>query len=230
MTLLKLENLTKVYSRGQREFNAVDHVDFSMEEGDFTIIIGKSGSGKSTLINMLVGLIEPSSGEVIFEDTSFWKQDDATRSKLRNQKIGFLPQGISALPNLTVLENILLAYFIYNKEGDAYGRAMAYLKMFSIEHLANEYPKNLSGGELRRMLLARAMINRPKLLVVDEPTGDLDQIHTKDVMDIFKKLHEEGVSILMISHELDTLSYADHVYTMKSGHLSKGNTLLSNVE
>lgn len=210
--VLETKNLKKVYSRGSREFNAVSETNFAMNEGDFTMIIGRSGSGKSTFINMLVGLVEPTGGDVYLDGESVWSQDDNVRSRLRNQKIGFLPQGISALPNLTVIENILIAYYIFNKEGDAYGRAMAYLDAFNIKHLANEYPKNLSGGELRRMLLARAMINNPKLLIVDEPTSDLDKIHTKQVLEQFKQLNQKGVSILMVTHEMDTLDYADHIY------------------
>ncbi len=212
MMLLKTDVLTKSYERGSRTFQAVDHISFSMEEGDFTMIIGKSGSGKSTFINMLVGLVEPTSGSIEFDGMNMWEESDDVRSKVRNQKIGFLPQGISALPHLTVLENVMITYYLHKSEGDAYGRAMAYLDLFGIQHLANEYPRNLSGGELRRVLLARAMMNHPKLLIVDEPTSDLDRIATKQVMEQFKQLNQDGVSILMVTHELDTLSYADHIY------------------
>lgn len=224
--LIQTRKLTKKYIRGSREFYAVNQVDFAVDSGEFHIIIGKSGSGKSTFLNMLVGLTTPSEGEVVFGEENIWKLKDKERSKLRNQQIGFLPQGISALTTLTVMENILLSYYLYEKEGDAYGRAMHYLDKLGIKDLANEYPQNLSGGELRRMFLARAFINQPKILIVDEPTSDLDAESTAAVMEAFRTIQQEGIAILMVTHELDTLKYADKVYTMQNGSLVEGNQLM----
>lgn len=222
---LEARALSKKYSRGSREFYAVEAADLQIGRGEFHIIIGKSGSGKSTFLNMLVGLTTPTDGKVFYGDKNIWEESDKFRSKLRNQKIGFLPQGISALPTLNVIENVMLSYYLYESEGDGYGRAMLYLDKLGIQDLAEEYPQNLSGGELRRMLLARALINNPEILIVDEPTSDLDSENTGQVMELFRNIQKEGVAILMVSHELDTLKYADKVYTMQKGRLLEGNQL-----
>lgn len=223
---LEARGLSKKYSRGSREFYAVEAVDLEIQAGEFQVIIGKSGSGKSTLLNMLVGLTTPTGGEVLYQGKNIWSENDSVRSRFRNQKIGFLPQGISALPTLTVVENVMLSYDLYEKEGDSYGRAMHYLSKLGIKELAGEYPQHLSGGELRRMLLARALMNHPEFLIVDEPTADLDTENTKQVMELFAGIKAEGIAILMVSHDLDTLQYADKVYTMEKGKLIEGNRLV----
>lgn len=224
---LQAKGLSKKYHRGSRDFYAVEAVDFALESGQFQVIVGKSGSGKSTFLNMLVGLTTPTSGHVLLNGRDIWQESDHVRSKLRNQKIGFLPQGISALPTLNVIENVMLSYYLYESEGDGYGRAMLYLDKLGIKELATEYPQNLSGGEMRRMLLARALINNPEILIVDEPTSDLDTENTKQVMELFAAIKAEGIAILMVSHDLDTLKYADKVYTMEQGKLMEGNRLVS---
>ncbi len=220
--ILKAEGLIKEYTRGSRKFNAVDNVSIEVEKGDFINIIGKSGSGKSTLINMLSGMITPTSGTIYLNGNNIVDKSDDDVSNIRNEHIGFIPQLSATLPYLTVIENVCLPFFTYKREGDVAGKAMLILEKLGIKDLANAYPRELSGGELRRVLIARAMINNPYIIIADEPTSDLDVESTKEVMEMLKKINEEGTTLLIVSHELDTLHYGKKVYTMESGRLIEG--------
>ena len=223
--VLMLDDVCKEYRRGNVPFLAVDHVTLSVEAGDFVNIIGRSGSGKSTLLNMASGLLGPTSGVVELEGESLAGKDDAALSRLRNDKIGFVPQGASALPNLTVLENVVLPFCLWPHGGDGEGAGRLLLERFGISHLADSYPSELSGGELRRALIARALINRPRILIADEPTSDLDVESSMGIMETFSKLNGEGVTLLLVSHDLDTLKYGKRVFTMNGGRLEEGNRL-----
>lgn len=226
--VLELRNLRKDYLRGGRSFSAVKDVNLCVEQGDYVSIIGRSGSGKSTLLNMAAGMLAPADGTVVLDGIAFSGKDDDALSKIRNDLIGFIPQGALALPNLTVIENVLLPRCLYPHNGDSEKLAMELLERFGIAHLANELPNELSGGELRRALIARALINSPKLLIADEPTSDLDVESTRSIMEEFSRLNEEGMSLLIVSHDLDTLKYAHRVFTMRDGVLHEGN-LFSNL-
>lgn len=221
--LVELKKLTKNYSRQDREFSAVEEVDFSMDQ-DFVSIIGRSGSGKTTLLNMIAGLLTPSSGEVLFESENIFEKNDDERSFYRNDKIGFIPQQSALLSNLNVIENIVLPFYLYSRVGDPYGQAQLLLEELEISKLIKSYPRELSGGEKKRVLIARALINEPKLLIADEPTADLDIATTELLMKSFKKLSER-MGILVVTHELDTTQYADQIYTMSEGKLSLGNSI-----
>ncbi len=220
--ILKAEGLTKEYTRGSRKFNAVNNVSLEVEKGDFINIIGKSGSGKSTLINMLSGMITPTQGSIYLNGNNIVDKSDDDVSLIRNEHIGFIPQLSATLPYLTVIENVCLPFFTYKREGDVAGKAMIVLEKLGIEELAHSYPRELSGGELRRVLIARAMINDPYIIIADEPTSDLDVESTKEVMEMLKRINDEGTTLLIVSHELDTLHYGKKVYTMKSGELMEG--------
>lgn len=224
--ILEIKNLSKLYQRGYREFEAVKSLNYSIDKGTLDIVIGKSGSGKSTFLNMIAGLISPDNGEIVLDGENIWDLSDKKRSLIRNKKIGFLPQGISAIGNLTVTENILLPYYMYEKKEKDINEVARYMKMLEIYNLKDEYPRNLSGGELRRVLIVRALVNDPDFIMADEPTSDLDIENTEKVMNLFSVLRDEGKSILMVSHDLDVLSYADNIYTMKSGVLEEGRCVL----
>lgn len=228
MAFLELKNLTKEYTRGRSDFKAVNAVNLRIDEGDYINIIGRSGSGKTTLLNLMSGMVSPSEGEVLIEGESLFAKDDEGLSRIRNEKIGYIPQGISTLPNLNVLDNIVLPFFLNKREGDVYGRARNLLKLLNIRDLEYAYPKELSGGELRRVLIARSLINQPKILMADEATADLDVHNTAEVMELFKRINEdEGVALVLVSHELDLLSYGKSIYTMDGGILNPGNILTS---
>ena len=223
--MLEILNLTKEYTRGYTKFKAVDNVTLTIEDGDFVNIIGRSGSGKSTLLNIAAGMLTPSSGKIILDGEDISQKNDTELSLIRNNKIGFIPQGASAFPNLTVTENILMPFYLYPHGGDGEGRAYILMEFLKIEHLANSYPSELSGGELRRTLIARSMINSPRIIIADEPTSDLDINSAREVMEIFSRINSEGVTVLLVSHDLDNLKYGKHVFTMSGGILTEGNNL-----
>jgi putative ABC transport system ATP-binding protein len=219
MGLLELRDLGKVYKRGGRAFNAVNRVNLSVEPGDFISIIGRSGSGKTTLLNMGAGLLHPTTGTVLFEGQDIYTLGDRDISFLRNEKTGYVPQGQSLLSNFTVFDNVCIPWHLFRREGDAEGRACILLEKMGISHLAASYPKELSGGEMRRAAIARSLINEPRLLIADEPTGDLDAQTTAEIMKLFRAIAREGTAVLIVTHELDTLDYGNKTYVMDGGNL-----------
>lgn len=220
--MLKIENLVKIYFRAGTPFKALDDINLTINSGDFVHIIGRSGSGKSTLLNIVAGLLNPNSGAVSLNGVDYLKLDDDKKSLFRNENIGFIPQSASLLSYLNVLENIMLPYELYDRDGDAKAYAMHLLYELNIKHLAESYPKELSGGEAKKVMIARSLINKPKILIADEPTSDLDIENTKDIMEYFTKINEEGTTVLVVTHELDTIKYGKEVYTMSEGKLTKG--------
>ena len=172
--LLQTKQLSRTFTRSGSDFFAVKEADFTIDSSDFVFIVGRSGSGKTTLLNLLSGILEPTSGTVLFEGKDITLMSDTEKSYYRNESIGFVPQSLGALPNLSVLDNVRVPFFLFKRDGDTEGRALSLLEVMGIAHLKDEMPKNLSGGESKRMLIARALMNAPKLLIADEPTANLD--------------------------------------------------------
>jgi putative ABC transport system ATP-binding protein len=226
--ILEASALTKEYRRGerpslgggQRPFMAVDHVSLQIGKGEFACIVGRSGSGKTTLLNMLAGLTPPTSGDVAFVGRRYSAMTDGELSRQRGSEIGYILQGHCVLPNFTVLQNVLIPHYFNNSSTHPEGRASLLLEKTGIAHLASQYPASLSGGELRRVSIARALFGAPRLLLADEPTGDLDAETTEEIMELFSSIRREGTSILMVTHELDLLRDMDRCYVMVSGRLS----------
>jgi putative ABC transport system ATP-binding protein len=218
--LLEVIGLSKKYKRGGAEFFAVDNVDFRVAPGEMAFITGRSGSGKSTLLNMITGLLAPTSGSVAFEGRRLSGMKDRELSHYRNRRIGYIPQGHSILPNFTLLDNVLLPHFIYDKRNAPYDRADALLAQMGIRHLAGAFPAELSGGELRRACIARGLINSPRLLVADEPTGDLDPDAAADVAALFKDIAAGGTAILAVTHAADIIPPGSARYQMASGRFT----------
>ena len=223
--MLEIKNISKSYNRQGKDFFAVKDVNLNISDGDFIHIIGRSGSGKSTLLNIVAGLLSADKGTLLLDGTNYLELSDEEKSKFRNKNIGFIPQSPALLSYLNVLENIRLPYDMYEKDGDSEGKARYFLNELGLEHLAKSYPKELSGGELRRIIIARALMTDPKILIADEPTSDLDIEATKEVMDLLKKINEKGTTVLVVTHELDTLKYGKKVYTMSEGILEDGKKL-----
>ncbi|MBR1602049.1 MAG: ABC transporter ATP-binding protein [Synergistaceae bacterium] len=228
MSLLKLDNISKEYERGGKKFFAVNNASLEINQGDYVNITGRSGSGKSTLLNIAAGMLSPSAGSVELDGELLTGKSDKELSLMRNNKIGFIPQGFSALNYLTVTENILLPFYLYkNKDKnfeDAEGWARILLERFNIDKLAEAYPNELSGGELRRVVIARALINRPKIIIADEPTADLDLENINNIMQIFKNLNEQdGVTLLIVSHDQEALSCGKRLFIMSDGILNLKN-------
>lgn len=223
--MLEIKNISKAYNRQGKDFFAVKDVNLNISDGDFIHIIGRSGSGKSTFLNIVAGLLSADKGSLSLDGTNYMELPDEEKSKFRNKNIGFIPQSPALLSYLNVLENIRLPYDMYEKDGDSEGKARYFLNELGLEHLAKSYPKELSGGELRRIIIARALMTEPKILIADEPTSDLDIEATKEVMDLLKKINEKGTTVLVVTHELDTLKYGKKVYTMSEGILENGKKL-----
>ena len=193
--LLRAKGLSKSFKRSGTDFFAVKNVDFDINASDFTFIVGRSGSGKTTLLNLLSGILEPTSGAVFFEDTDINSLNDAGKSFYRNETIGFVPQSLGTLPNLSVLDNVRVSFFLFHRDGDNEGRALSLLEMMGIVHLKDEMPDNLSGGEAKRMRIARALMNSPKLLIADEPTANLDAETASGVLRVLKDINRLGTAV-----------------------------------
>lgn len=221
MNLINVNNLSKSFRRGERDFFAIDNVSFDVKEKDFINIIGKSGSGKSTLLTLLSAIIEPTSGDIFVEGKNLSKMDDEEKSGYRNEFIGYVPQSLGTLPTLNVLDNVRLPYFFKKREGDGIERARMLLDMCGILDLENDFCKNLSGGELKRVLIARALMNEPKILIADEPTSDLDSKTTIEIMNMLKEINEKGTTIIIVTHDNDLLKYGSRLLEMTDGKLNE---------
>lgn len=221
MNLINVNNLSKSFRRGERDFFAIDDVSFNVCEKDFINIIGKSGSGKSTLLTLLSAIIEPTSGDIFVEGKSLSAMDDEEKSGYRNEFIGYVPQSLGTLPTLNVIDNVRLPYFFKKREGDGIERARMLLDMCGILDLQDDFCKNLSGGELKRVLIARALMNEPKILIADEPTSDLDSKTTIEIMDMLKEINEKGTTIIIVTHDNDLLKYGSRLLEMTDGKLNE---------
>lgn len=221
MNLINVNNLSKSFRRGERDFFAIDNVSFDVNEKDFINIIGKSGSGKTTLLTLLSAIIEPTSGDIFVEGKNLSTMDDEEKSGYRNEFIGYVPQSLGTLPTLNVLDNVRLPYFFKKREGNGVERARMLLDMCGILDLENDFCKNLSGGELKRVLIARALMNEPKILIADEPTSDLDSKTTIEIMNMLKEINEKGTTIIIVTHDNDLLKYGSRLLEMTDGKLNE---------
>ena len=221
MNLINVNNLSKSFRRGERDFFAVDNASFDVNEKEFINIIGKSGSGKSTLLTLLSAIIEPTSGDIFVEGKNLSSMNDEEKSEYRNEFIGYVPQSLGTLPTLNVLDNVRLPYFFKKREGDGIERARMLLDMCGILDLENDFCKNLSGGELKRVLIVRALMNEPKILIADEPTSDLDSKTTIEIMNMLKEINEKGTTIIIVTHDNDLLKYGSRLIEMTDGKLNE---------
>lgn len=217
--MIEVKNLTKKFTRNSTEFDAVHDVSLEVKEGEFAAIIGHSGSGKTTLFNMIAGLIAPTSGEVYIDGSEITKMGENEKAIFRNNKMGYVLQGQSLLNNFTILDNICMPAYLSPDIDEFKESALELLKQIGLEEFANEYPSNLSGGEIRRVSIIRAMINNPKVIVADEPTSNLDPENSHKVMQMLKDISKTGTTVLLSTHELEYLSYVDTVFKMDHGVL-----------
>ena len=219
--LLKTKALSKSFARGKNSFFAVKDVDFSISASDFVFIVGHSGSGKTTFLNLISGILDPTQGQAFFEDEDISSMSDTAKSFYRNESIGFVPQSLAYLPNLSVFDNVRVPFFLFNRDGDSEGRALSLLELMDIAHLKNEMPQNLSGGEIKRVLIARALMNSPKLLIADEPTANLDKETSETVMNLIKSVNKLGTAVLIVTHDSEILDENSTIYRMDAGELTK---------
>lgn len=222
--ILEATGLSKEFARargGKRVFTAVHPMDFGLDERQLTVISGHSGSGKSTLLTMLAGILTPTAGHVRVEGTDLYSLRDEERSRLRNARIGLVPQGNTALRALSVLDNVLLPSILYATDEAPAGRARELLDAVGLTDLADAKPTELSGGELRRMAIARALLMDPAIVLADEPTAGLDHANATAVLTLLRDAADRGAAVLVVSHEAEARSFADRCYTMEDGHLSE---------
>ena len=219
---LEAKGVKKDFARGGNSgsvLEAVKPLDFSLESGELVEITGRSGSGKSTLLSMMAGMLVPTGGSICIDDTDIYSMKEEERSRLRNDRIGLIPQGHTALRSLTVLENVMLPFVLYHRETPPEDRAKELLQKVGLFNMKDERPNALSGGELRRMAVARALLMKPEVLLADEPTAGLDDENVELVMELLRSAADEGASVLLVTHENEARKYADRVFNMDGGRL-----------
>lgn len=222
--MISLENVAKEYSLAdQNVIQAVQGVSLEVARGEFVVITGRSGSGKTTLLNLAAGLTRPSSGKISLDGFDLWSLSDKEQSSLRSRKVGFIFQFPSLLPTLNVLENVTLpVIFNGQRQADerASKRADELLTLVGLEDKRLAYPRQLSAGQQQRVVIARALMNRPEIILADEPTSDLDEQTEREIIELFAKIHREaGVTIVMVTHTSQLTAYGTRSIEMAAGKI-----------
>lgn len=220
MALLRVENISRVFRSEDVETVALRDVHLSVEAGEFVAIMGPSGSGKSTLLHILGLLDRPSRGRYLFEDVDTNELSDSELARLRNRSIGFVFQAFHLLSRTSVLDNVILPLQYSTVPAREYEeRARAALAAVDLSHRLNHVPSQLSGGEKQRAAIARALVMEPKVIFADEPTGNLDTKSGRVVMELIDRLHREGHTVVLITHERTAADYAERVVMMRDGQI-----------
>jgi ABC-type lipoprotein export system ATPase subunit len=217
---VSLRGVGKSYiGKNAAAFAALHDVDLDIQTNEFLVITGRSGCGKTTLLNVAAGLATPTSGTVTLDGVDLWSISDAERSSLRNRKMGFVFQFPSLMPGLSVAQNVTLPLeFSHQEHADAAERADRLLELVGLSHRAAALPRELSAGQQQRVVIARALINRPELLLADEPSSDLDEETEAEIMEIFRRVHaEQGLTIVMVTHARDLISFGTRHLHMADG-------------
>jgi putative ABC transport system ATP-binding protein len=218
-------NLTRIYSRGVEEVISVNNVSFRINAGDFVSIIGPSGSGKTTLINLLGCLDNPTSGELYLDGRSIFgnkkRLSERELTKIRRETFGYIFQNFYLIPTLSVAENVMLPLTFYRKPGTE-KETEKLMALLGIDHRKDHLPGQISGGEMQRVAIARAMVNKPKILLADEPTGNLDTKRSEEIVKVLQGLsRSEGLTVIMVTHNQELARYADRMLEMRDGHISE---------
>jgi len=218
--MIKLNKLTKVYRTVDIESTALNNISFEINKGEFVSIMGPSGCGKSTLLNVLGMLDKPESGSYEFLETEIAGLNEKGRANIRKKNIGFIFQNFNLIDELTVFENIELP-LIYNKvsASERKKRVNELIDKIGISHRASHFPQQLSGGQQQRVAVARALVTKPPLILADEPTGNLDSSHGNEVMELLCNLHEEGTTIIMVTHSSHDASYSGRIINLMDGQV-----------
>jgi putative ABC transport system ATP-binding protein len=219
--VIRVEGVTKVYQMGHNEVHALRGIDLKVERGEMLAVMGASGSGKSTLMNLLGCLDAPTSGHYFLDGVRVNGLDGNTLADLRNQKLGFVFQGFNLLARTTALENVELP-LLYDRTGrhlETRAIAQQALTRVGLAERADHQPNELSGGQQQRVAIARALVTQPALLLADEPTGNLDSRTSVEIMALFQELNDQGITILVVTHEPDVARYAKRVVEMRDGQV-----------
>ena len=223
MRQIILENVVKNYSIGEQSISAVNHVSMEIDKGEFISIVGHSGSGKTTLLSMIGGIVQPTSGRILCGGTDIYSLDSDGLSEYRSNKIGFMFQFASLLPILTAKENLLLpGLFSSDHRSVDAKKAEEYLEIVGLKDKIEAYPSQLSGGQQRRVAIARAFMNDPEIILADEPTGDLDEETEAEIMALFRKLNaEKKITFMFITHNLELAKHAQRQLRMNQGSIQE---------
>jgi len=220
--MINLQNVTKTFRLDTKTVvTPIHNVDLNITEGEIIVVIGRSGSGKTTLLNLIAGLVRPTDGHVLFNNIDLETMTDKQLSALRSQKMGFIFQFPSLFPNLTVLENITLPimFTIKSKRRENSIKATTLLDNLGLKDKHRVFPRQLSAGEQKRVALARALINNTPVILADELTSDLDIRTEQEIMEILQDINSKGVTIIMVTHNLNLVSYATRAFITKNGNL-----------
>ncbi|HSP06242.1 MAG TPA: ABC transporter ATP-binding protein [Acidobacteriota bacterium] len=220
MNIIKTQNLARSYQMGEEEVHALSGVDIEIEKGDYVAIMGPSGSGKSTLMNLLGCLDTPTAGEYWLNGTAVSSLSDDELARVRNKEVGFVFQTFHLLPRYTALENVQLPLVYSNvSPAERLERARQALKEVDLTDRMTHRPNELSGGQRQRVAVARALINHPSILLADEPTGNLDSNTGKDILGLFDRLHKNGHTIILVTHDAEVASHARRIIRLKDGRI-----------
>ncbi len=223
--MLSVKDLYKTYQSGEGECAAVNHISFSMEKGEFITVIGASGSGKSSLLCLLAGMADMTSGEVLYMGKSLARMTDREKAAYRGREIGFVFQEGNLLEDMTALENAALPGYLYQGRKEVEERAGRWLDCLGLGEQKRKYPGQMSGGQKQRTAIARALVNQPEILFLDEPTGSLDKISGERILRLLVKLNEKGQSIMMVTHDMGAAARGKKVIMIKDGNICKTLTL-----
>jgi putative ABC transport system ATP-binding protein/lipoprotein-releasing system ATP-binding protein len=220
--MIKVNDLIKSYSIDGQKFWAVDNVSLAIGKGDMTSIVGHSGSGKTTLLSLIGGLTKPDSGSIVVDKENLLAMSDNELSTFRNRKISFIYQFSSLIPTLTVLENVILPTVFGKQQPDGVAYARELLAIVGLENKMKVYPSQLSGGQQRRVAIARAFINAPELVLADEPTGDLDEETEEEMIGLFSSMNKnKGVTFLVVTHSTELAKRLGRHFKMHNGRIEE---------
>ena len=221
--LIEIRDMYKIYAIGDEPVHALDGVSLSVDEGEFVAIMGSSGSGKSTMLNILGCLDTPTKGSYLLDGLEVAARSAAELARIRNRKLGFVFQNFNLLPRTSALENVELPdlYMGRLSHSDRRARAMELLARVGLKGRESHTPSQLSGGQQQRVAIARALMNNPPVVFADEPTGNLDTKSSIEIMNLFSELSEEGITIVMVTHEDDIAAYAKRHIVMRDGHVMR---------
>ena len=220
--MLSFCNVTKNYKLdSETTITPVKDVTLDVDQGEFIIIVGRSGTGKTTLLNLAAGLVKPTSGQIMIDNLDLAELDDKQLSSLRSNNIGFIFQFPSLLPSLTVRDNVSLPAIFKDRKNGANARAVELISTLGLADKMGVFPRQLSAGEQKRVVIARSLINHPQVILADEPTSDLDTRTEQDVMGILRDINSRGVTFLLVTHSLELIPFATRAFEMKQGYLNQ---------
>ncbi len=226
--LIRVEEVHKYYELGETRVHALRGISVSIARGEFVAIMGASGSGKSTFMNLLGCLDRPSSGRYLLEGTDVSQLDKKALAAIRNRKLGFVFQGFNLLARTTALENVELpALYAQLSREERLQRAHEALRTVGLEERGGHFPSQLSGGQQQRVAIARALVNRPSILLADEPTGNLDSRTSVEIMEVFQELNEQGLTVVLVTHEPDISRFAKRALLFRDGRIRRDEPVLN---